>query len=80
MPQGGLTPAVTVIVTAVRTLKMHGGVGKDDLKKENVEALKRALPISAVVAAELSPQNREGHESLCPSWLCGESRVQRLSL
>jgi len=27
-----------------RALKMHGGVKKDDLKKENVEALKKGLP------------------------------------
>ena len=32
-----------VIVATVRALKMHGGVGKDDLKKENVEALKKGL-------------------------------------
>jgi len=41
--KAGLTPAVTVIVATVRALKMHGGVGKDDLKKENVEALKKGL-------------------------------------
>ena len=41
--KAGLTPAVTVIVATVRALKMHGGIGKDDLKKENVEALKKGL-------------------------------------
>src|SRR3954454_18368898 len=41
--KAGLTPAVAVIVATVRALKMHGGVGKDDLKKENVEALKKGL-------------------------------------
>jgi formate--tetrahydrofolate ligase len=30
-----------VIVATVRALKMHGGVAKEDLKKENVEALKK---------------------------------------
>src|SRR5437868_9372064 len=39
----GLHPDVTVIVAIVRALKMHGGVGKDDLKKENVEAVKKGL-------------------------------------
>jgi formate--tetrahydrofolate ligase len=39
--KAGLTPAAAVIVATVRALKMHGGVGKDDLKKENVEALKK---------------------------------------
>ncbi|HRX35970.1 MAG TPA: formate--tetrahydrofolate ligase [Aestuariivirga sp.] len=41
--KAGLHPAATVIVATVRALKMHGGVGKDDLKKENVEALKKGL-------------------------------------
>jgi formate--tetrahydrofolate ligase len=39
--KAGLTPAATVIVATIRALKMHGGVGKDDLKKENVEALRK---------------------------------------
>ena len=41
--KAGLEPAATVIVATVRALKMHGGVAKDDLKKENVEALKKGL-------------------------------------
>jgi formate--tetrahydrofolate ligase len=41
--KAGLTPAATVIVATIRALKMHGGVAKDDLKKENVEALKKGL-------------------------------------
>ena len=32
-----------VIVATIRALKMHGGVAKDDLKNENVEALKKGL-------------------------------------
>ncbi len=39
--KAGLTPAAAVIVATVRALKMHGGVAKDDLKKENIEALKK---------------------------------------
>ncbi len=39
--KAGLQPAATVIVATIRALKMHGGVAKDDLKKENVEALKK---------------------------------------
>src|SRR5437762_8432370 len=39
--KAGLTPAVTVIVATVRALKMHGGVAKEELKKETVEALKK---------------------------------------
>ena len=35
----GLNPSATVVVATVRALKMHGGVGKDDLGDENVEAV-----------------------------------------
>jgi formate--tetrahydrofolate ligase len=41
--KAGLLPSVTVIVATVRALKMHGGVAKDGLKSENVEALKKGL-------------------------------------
>lgn len=37
--KAGLTPAVAVVVATVRALKMHGGVAKDGLKEENVEAV-----------------------------------------
>lgn len=35
----GFKPAVTVIVATVRALKLHGGVSKIDLSKENIKAL-----------------------------------------
>jgi formate--tetrahydrofolate ligase len=35
----GLNPAATVLVATIRALKMHGGVAKDDLNKENVAAV-----------------------------------------
>jgi len=38
--QAGLRPDAAVIVATVRALKMHGGVGKDDLGDENVDAVK----------------------------------------
>ncbi len=38
--KAGLKPAAAVIVATVRALKMHGGVGKEDLSKENVAAVK----------------------------------------
>ncbi|MGB9140993.1 MAG: formate--tetrahydrofolate ligase [Aestuariivirga sp.] len=41
--KAGLTPAATVIVATIRALKMHGGIAKEELKKENVEALKKGL-------------------------------------
>ena len=37
---GGLDPQAVVVVATIRALKMHGGVAKDELKAENVEALK----------------------------------------
>jgi formate--tetrahydrofolate ligase len=39
--KAGLEPAAAVIVATIRALKMHGGVAKEDLKKENAEALKK---------------------------------------
>ncbi len=38
-----LKPNCVVIVATIRALKMHGGVAKDDLKNENIEALKKGL-------------------------------------
>lgn len=40
---GGLRPSAIVIVATVRALKMHGGVKKDELGKENVEAVRKGL-------------------------------------
>jgi formate--tetrahydrofolate ligase len=39
--KAGLKPSAAVIVATVRALKMNGGVKKEDLGKENVEALKK---------------------------------------
>ena len=41
--RGGFHPSVVVLVATVRALKMHGGLAKDELKEENIEALKRGL-------------------------------------
>ena len=38
--QAGLEPDAVVLVATVRALKMHGGVGRDDLTKENVQAVR----------------------------------------
>jgi len=37
--KAGLSPAATVVVATIRALKHHGGVAKEDLGKENVEAV-----------------------------------------
>jgi formate--tetrahydrofolate ligase len=39
--KAGLKPAAAVVVATVRALKMHGGITKEDLAKENVEAVKK---------------------------------------
>lgn len=39
----GIRPDCVVMVATARALKMHGGVLKSDLKKENVDAVKRGL-------------------------------------
>ncbi|MBT7975023.1 MAG: formate--tetrahydrofolate ligase [Rhodospirillaceae bacterium] len=41
--KAGLRPDAVVLVATVRALKMHGGVGKDDLTKENVKAVEQGL-------------------------------------
>jgi formate--tetrahydrofolate ligase len=42
--KAGLKPAAAVIVATVRAMKMNGGVKKEDLGKENVEAVKKGAP------------------------------------
>jgi formate--tetrahydrofolate ligase len=39
MRKTGLQPDCAVVVATIRALKMHGGVKKDDLKKEDLKAL-----------------------------------------
>ena len=39
----GLKPSCAVVVASVRALKMHGGVVRDQLGLENVEAVKRGI-------------------------------------
>jgi len=41
--KAGLSPSAAVIVATVRALKMHGGVGKEDLGKENLQALEKGF-------------------------------------
>ena len=41
--KSNLKPSCVVIVATIRALKMHGGVAKDDLKTENVDAVKKGL-------------------------------------
>jgi formate--tetrahydrofolate ligase len=41
--KAGLEPSAAVIVATIRALKMHGGVAKDDLGAENVDAVKKGF-------------------------------------
>ena len=40
---GGLTPSCAVIVTTLRTLKYYGGLPREEISKENREALEKGL-------------------------------------
>lgn len=40
---GKLKPSVVVLVATVRALKLHGGVEKDNLKVENIEAVEKGF-------------------------------------
>ncbi|HZU90571.1 MAG TPA: formate--tetrahydrofolate ligase, partial [Stellaceae bacterium] len=39
----GLRPDAAVVVVTIRALKMHGGVAREDLREENVEALEQGF-------------------------------------
>ncbi|MFO1150897.1 MAG: formate--tetrahydrofolate ligase [Alsobacter sp.] len=41
--KAGLTPSAAVIVATIRALKMHGGVPKDQLATEDLEALRKGM-------------------------------------
>ena len=74
----GLTPDAVVIVATVRALKMHGGLAKDELTGENLEALEKGLPnllrhvsnirnvygLPAVVAVNRFPADSEAEIAL----------------
>tara|TARA_B100000686_G_scaffold261834_1_gene274938 strand:+ start:978 stop:2663 length:1686 start_codon:yes stop_codon:yes gene_type:complete len=42
--KAGIQPNCVVLVATIRALKMHGGVEKDNLRKENLDALEKGLP------------------------------------
>lgn len=41
--KAGLNPKLTVIVATAQALKLHGGISVDDIKKENIEGLKKGF-------------------------------------
>ncbi len=64
--KAGLEPACAVVVATIRALKMHGGVGKDALKTENVFALELGFCQSFTSRGKPQKVWRSGHR-------CGES-------
>lgn len=50
----GCDPDAVVIVATIRALKMHGGVSKNELKTENVEAVRAGLPNLARHASNIT--------------------------
>ena len=40
----GLTPDAVVVVATVRALKMHGGLDRKELAKEDIDALEKGIP------------------------------------
>jgi len=42
--KAAIQPNCVVLVATIRALKMHGGVEKENLKKEDLDALKKGLP------------------------------------
>jgi len=75
-PQTGLTPDAAVIVASTRALKLHGGVHKDALSAENVEAVRAGMPnllrhidivrqfgVPALVAINIFPTDTEAELS-----------------
>lgn len=73
----GITPAATVLVATIRALKMHGGVAKEDLAREDLPALEkgfanlekhveniRKFGLPVIVAINRFPADTEGELKL----------------
>jgi formate--tetrahydrofolate ligase len=78
---GDFETDAVVIVATVRALKMHGGVAKDQLKEENVEALKAGMEnlkkhietvetfgLPFVVAINKFPTDTEAETNFIEAW------------
>ena len=86
--KAGLKPDCAVVVATIRALKMHGGVAKDALKKEDLAALEkgfanlgqhvenvRKFGVPAVVAVNRFSADTEAEAALLKS-LCEKIEVQ----
>lgn len=84
---GGIQPRLVVLVATIRALKSHGGVAKDELKHENVEAMKKGFDnlekhlenvasfgLKALVAINRFPTDSQAEiDALLP--LCKEKNI-----
>jgi len=89
--QSGLRPSAGVLVATVRALKMHGGVKKEDLAKENLEAIEKGFAnlkrhfnnmqqvygISTVVSINQFPTDTERELALVQS-LCEQEGIEAI--
>jgi formate--tetrahydrofolate ligase len=86
--KAGISPDVAVIVATVRALKMHGGVAKENLKGENLEALRagfsnldrhigniKKFGVPAVVSVNRFSTDTEAEHDLVKQ-LCAEQGVE----
>src|SRR5205823_4552521 len=86
--KAGLKPDCAVVVATIRALKMHGGAGKDALKKEDLAALEkgfanlsqhvenvRKFGVPAVVAVNRFSADTEAEAALMKS-LCEKIEVE----
>jgi formate--tetrahydrofolate ligase len=84
---GELQPDAVVIVATLRALKMHGGVPKDEVKKENVTALRQGITnlqkhvetiqqfgLPLIVAINRFPTDSEEELTFVLSW-CEERHI-----
>src|SRR6202011_5415451 len=86
--KAGLSPDCVVLVATIRALKMHGGVAKDALKKEDLESLRKGFSnlarhiknvqgfgLPAVVSINRFSADSEAEIALTKQ-LCGEAGVE----
>ncbi|HEX6144215.1 MAG TPA: formate--tetrahydrofolate ligase [Geminicoccaceae bacterium] len=89
--KAGLRPDAAVIVATIRALKMHGGVARDDLGRENLDALRkgianlqrhvqnvRSFGVPAVVAINHFVSDTEAEHALVQD-LCLELGVEAIT-
>jgi len=90
--KAGLSPDAAVIVATVRALKMHGGVGRDALDRENLDAVKKGLAnlgrhvanvrkfgVPAVVAINHFASDTEAEHALVRDFCRDEFGIEAIS-